>query len=198
MKIAGNIAKPSLETPEVAISKTGRRRHGEDRRPKWSRSRSPKAPLKAGPFYCPEKKEVNPMSRNVPFLKTSGSKKVSIKQEKCIAALLEQPTQKAAAAACGITVRTIQRYLNEPEFAAAYRQAKNELFSRTTQALRRTGNRAVRTLYEIATNEKTPPGAPARVAAARALLEFGISYVEIEDILVRLEKLEAERGNDDE
>jgi hypothetical protein len=134
------------------------------------------------------------MSRNVAFSKTS---KLSTKQEKCIAALIQHPTQAKAAEACGITVRTIQRWLLEPSFAAAFRDAKTQLFAATTNRLRQAGPVAVRTLYQIATNEDTPPGAPSRVAAARALLEFGITHVEIEDVLARLERLEKDRGDDD-
>jgi hypothetical protein len=135
------------------------------------------------------------MSRNVSFSKTGS---ITIKQAQCIAELIDKPTQRAAAEACKISVKTIRRWMDEPAFLAAFRDAKNEIFANTTNRLRQAGPIAVRTLYQIATNEDTPPGAPSRVAAARALLEFGITHVEIEDVLARLEKLEKDRGNDNE
>jgi hypothetical protein len=119
------------------------------------------------------------------------------KQDEALAALLVHPTRKAAAEACGIGLRTMMRYLADPQFAERYGQAKLELVSATTMQLRVNGTAAVSTLSEVAANPLNPPGAAARVSAARAILEFMFEAVELEDVLERLEKLEQDRGGDE-
>ena len=45
------------------------------------------------------------------------------KKEKVLAALLSYPTKELAAKAAGVSSKTINRYLRDAEFAAAYRRA---------------------------------------------------------------------------
>jgi hypothetical protein len=118
------------------------------------------------------------------------------RQAAVLAELLSRPTQKAAAEACGISLSTIQRWLREPEFAEQYRQAKSELVTGATMRLRSNAIEAVEALHEVAKEKANPPAA--RVSAARAILEFMFAAHELEDLAVRLDKLEQERGNDDQ
>jgi hypothetical protein len=118
------------------------------------------------------------------------------KKEAALAALLAQPTAKAAAQSCGISYRQLLRWLAEPEFAERFSQAKLELVSATGARLRANGVAAAEALREVAANPMNPPGAGARVAAARGTLEFMFKSVETEEILERLEKLEQDRGGD--
>jgi hypothetical protein len=118
------------------------------------------------------------------------------KQEQALAALLVHPTRKAAAAACGVGLRTLMTWLADQAFSERYTQAKLELVSAATMQLRTNGIEAVQTLAAIATNAENP--AAARVSASRSILEYMYRGVETEDILERLEKLEQDRGNDDE
>ena len=45
------------------------------------------------------------------------------KMQKALAALLTQPTKEKAAAAAGITSKTLRSYLDDPEFQCEYRKA---------------------------------------------------------------------------
>ena len=56
-----------------------------------------------------------------------GTRDWTPKQQKVLAALLREPTQKAAAASTGVSDRQIREYLSKPEFQEAYRQALSQL-----------------------------------------------------------------------
>jgi len=70
------------------------------------------------------------------------------KWEAAIAALLTQPTIQKAARAAGIGLRTLYRYLQDPEFQAAYRKARQEAFLQARALLQRGSAAAVATLYK--------------------------------------------------
>jgi len=119
-------------------------------------------------------------------------KKVS--REAGIAALVAEPNVKKAAKECGISERTLHRWLKEPEFAVQLAEAQRGV---TKSVMRRVISRAetaIDTLDSIMTNAKA--STHARVAAARTVLEFAIKAVEIEDILSRIETLEGSLRND--
>jgi hypothetical protein len=135
------------------------------------------------------------MAANGTFPETSRRRGGGGRQEAALAALLAQPTHTAAAQACGVSLRTLQRWLREPEFAERYQQAKCELVSGTTTQLRANGIQAVQTLQQVATSAASPPAA--RVAAARAILEYLFRGHEDEDIAARLDRLESDRSEDE-
>jgi len=124
---------------------------------------------------------------------TGHGEKLSRKKEAAIIALLSEPTIEKAAAKAGIAKPTLWRWLQIPEFQAAYREARREAVSQAIGALQRASAEAVEALRRIM-NDTTAP-ATARVNAARSIIEFAIKGVEIEDILARLEALENESGN---
>jgi hypothetical protein len=130
------------------------------------------------------------------FTATSGHGSRGGKRELVIAALLTNRTHADAAELCGISLRTLQRWLKEDAFNSAFQAAKSDLVNATTGRLRASGVEAVETLRVVAADAECPP--QARVSASRAILEFMFAAVELEDVLVRLEKLEQERGGDDE
>src|ERR1035438_2221956 len=66
------------------------------------------------------------------------------KQEEAILALLSTPTVEHAARAAKITPRTLYRYLKDPEFNAAYRQARWTAFGQCTARLQQASSAAVR------------------------------------------------------
>jgi hypothetical protein len=91
----------------------------------------------------------------------------------------------------------LQRWLREPEFLEAYRQAKNQLVADATTQLRAAGGQAVQTLSRIASDEDAPPAA--QVSAARSLLEFMFDAHELEELEGRIADLESraqEEGNE--
>lgn len=112
---------------------------------------------------------------------------------RALAALLTEPTQEAAAKKAGVSPRTIRNYLADPEFSGAYRSAHEQLVTDATQQIQRSLSAAVDTLREIA--EDQDAGKTARVAAARSLLEHGLRYTELADIMGRIAKLEEIAGD---
>lgn len=115
------------------------------------------------------------------------------KQHKAIAALLAEPTIKAAAEALGIGERTLHTWLSEEAFEREYRRVRREAVRQAVARLQRSAAGAADALAEIA--EDPNERAPARVAAARAILELSIRAVELEDLEERITALEARHAN---
>jgi transposase-like protein len=103
--------------------------------------------------------------------------------------LLSNSTIKRAAKAVGIDETTLWRWLQDKDFHAAYRTARRESVSQAMPRLQQVSTEAVNTLREIVKDKKQP--APSRVSAAKAILEFSIKAVEIEDMAERLAQVEA-------
>lgn len=114
-------------------------------------------------------------------------------QFKTIIALLEQPTMEKAAKAAGVNKTTLYRWLREDAaFKEAYREARREAFSVAVARLQAAASQAVTTLVEIA--EDTKQQGASRVGAAKAILDYAMKAVEADEILARVEALEAEQG----
>lgn len=118
------------------------------------------------------------------------------KKEKALAALLACNTQEEAAARAGISSRTLRNYMKDPDFSQQYHRAKGQLVEAATLQIQRGLAPAINTLREIA--EDGGANMPARIQAARGLLEYGIRLSELGDVYRRIEELEAameaERG----
>lgn len=113
---------------------------------------------------------------------------VTQKQNRALAALLTCPTKEQAAQAAGIGLTTLKRYLADPEFQTAYREAVTSLLADATRESQQALSPALSCLREITTD--TEASATARIAAARSLLEFGLKLTEFVDIANRLNELE--------
>ena len=88
--------------------------------------------------------------------------------ERIIAALLQHGTITAAAAAAGTTPRTIYDRMKEPEFVAAYSEAKAGILRGAVISLNGRISAAIDTIAGVMTD---PAAAPAtRLQAAQALL----------------------------
>ena len=111
------------------------------------------------------------------------------KKEEAIVALLHGRTIQEAALDCGLGYRTLKTWMASEWFRTAYRAAKRQLLDSTINQLRAVSGQGVAVLQEIANNPDSP--ATARVSAARAIVELTLKAVEIQDILERLESLEA-------
>jgi DNA-binding MurR/RpiR family transcriptional regulator len=110
------------------------------------------------------------------------------KHDKFLAALLSAPTIQAAAKLAGISEATALRYLKEPEFAGAYRDARREMVALAITGLQRASGDAVGVLLAVANDPDAP--ASSRVSAARCILDTALRAVEIEDVAVRVSALE--------
>jgi phage terminase small subunit len=118
------------------------------------------------------------------------------RQQKALAALLTSPSRAAAAEAAGITTRTLQNYLSDPEFQREYKRAFEGVVVDATRQAQQAISPALSTLRELV--EDREEDAQARISAARAILSHGIKLTETTDILNRLQELETamEGGRD--
>jgi hypothetical protein len=116
------------------------------------------------------------------------------KWEEAIAALLTQRNTEDAARAVGIGVSTLLRWMKEPEFNAAYREARHTAFGQSVARLQQASSAAVSTLLKVMVDPSTPPAT--KVRAADSVLDHTAKAIEIEDIEARLTELErtAEAG----
>ena len=110
------------------------------------------------------------------------------KKEEAIAALLTQRSVEDAARSVGIAPATLLRWLKQPEFQAAYRQARRDAFSQSIARLQQASGAAVSTLLKVMVDTNTP--ASTRVRAADSILNHAASSMELEDIEVRVAELE--------
>jgi hypothetical protein len=117
------------------------------------------------------------------------SAELTAKQTRTIEALLKEPTTDAAARAAKVSVTTIWRWLNDPIFSAAYRQARGQLLESTLTKLQAASGDAVETLRAVMNDAEANHGA--KVSAARAVLEFSLKAREVLEVEQRLSDLES-------
>jgi hypothetical protein len=115
------------------------------------------------------------------------------KKEQAIAALLSHRNLEEAARAVGISANTLLRWTKEPEFDAAYREARRTAFSQSLARLQQASSAAVTTLLKIMTDPTA--SSSTRVRAAEVVLERTAKAIEIEDIDVRVAELERAAGS---
>ena len=92
------------------------------------------------------------------------------KHEQAIQALLTTATIGEAAAQCGISERTLLRWLAESEFSEAYQKAKSDLLAAATGKLRFESARAVDVLATVARRWKGQINELAKAPAERQLM----------------------------
>jgi len=111
------------------------------------------------------------------------------KQELALSSLLSKPTMKEAAEAAGIGETTLWRWLQIKEFHTAYMKARRESVKQGIARLQNATGEAVSVLQEIMSDKEAPRSV--RVTAAKAIIEYSIKAVEIEDMAERLAQVEA-------
>lgn len=120
---------------------------------------------------------------------------MKVPDEKIIAALLSCPTNKQAAAECGITEKQLYNRMNTSTFKAKLTEAKARLMDGATAALQARMGEAVATMTEIMHDQDAP--AQTRLNAAEAVLRNSLKLSERSDILDRLDALEKELGGEE-
>ena len=119
----------------------------------------------------------------------SGSRgKLGRKQEEAILALLTQRSVDEAARIAKVVPRTLYRWMKDPDFNAAYREAKRAAFSQSIARLHQMSSAAVSTLGKVMVDANTP--ASTKVRAADSILNHTTKAIEIEDIAARVAALE--------
>jgi DNA-binding transcriptional MerR regulator len=119
---------------------------------------------------------------------TGHGAKFGRKMEEAIAALLIQRNLEEAAKSAGVSPKTLRRWQQVPEFAAAYRKARRDAFAQSVARLQQVSGAAVTTLQRLIVDPNTPAAVKAR--AAYYILTLSTKAIETEDILARLDELE--------
>ena len=110
------------------------------------------------------------------------------KQEEAIAALLAQRNIDEAAKSIGIASNTLLKWMKEPEFQAAYREARRAAFGQAVARLQQASGAAVSSVLKIMVDQQTP--ASTKLRAADLVLTHGAKAIEMEDIEARVSELE--------
>ena len=118
----------------------------------------------------------------------AGTVEKNRRQDQAILALLEHPTLERAATALNISSVTLWRWMQSPEFQAAYREARRQSFSQSIGRLQHAAVAAVTTLLKVMVDAHTP--AATRVRAADSVLDHAAKAIELEDIEARVAELE--------
>jgi hypothetical protein len=120
-------------------------------------------------------------------MKGHGSK-FGRKKEAAIAALLTHRSVEDAARSVEIGVTTLLRWMQIPEFAAAFLKARRAAVSQATARLQQNSGAAVSTMLKIMVDPNAP--ASCRLRAADRVLEYGLRGMETEDVHARVSALE--------
>jgi hypothetical protein len=120
-------------------------------------------------------------------MKGKGSK-LGRRRERAIQALLECDSQKEAARNVGIGEVTLWRWMQEPEFNQAFREAKRRVLDEALITLQKATGKAISALVSILDDQEKP--ASARVTAARTILETAVKTIQFEDLEARVHELE--------
>lgn len=123
--------------------------------------------------------------------------KLSRRMEDAIAALLTVTTVKAAAKKVGVAERTLRTWMKRPDFERCYRQARLQVMRQAITGLLSTTAPAVRALKRLLQSKHDPTVARAAlglIAQAVQALELQDLAQELDDLRLRMEELEHERG----
>ena len=117
------------------------------------------------------------------------------KREEVIAALLTQRNMEEAARTAKVGARTLIRWMKDPEFQEAYREARRQAYGQSIARIQQATSAAATTLVKLLVDPNTPASVRARVADS--IFNHASKAIEIEDLEVRLTTLEraAERAN---
>ncbi len=114
------------------------------------------------------------------------------KQRKAVEALLTTGEVAVAAQSVGVSRETLYRWLKEPIFQQAVRQAEAQALDDLSRLLVRLGRTAVATLAKAMSDPTVPPAS--RVRAADAALSRLLQLRELATLEARLTALEEAAG----
>lgn len=107
-------------------------------------------------------------------------------REKVLNALLNTTSITEAAKACGLSEKTIYRYLEDADFQKEYRRARRSLVETSIGQIQKATAEAVETLKRNLYCENSA----VEVRCAQIIIETAVKGVELIDVIERLEVLE--------
>jgi transposase-like protein len=96
---------------------------------------------------------------------TGHGAKIGQKMEQAIVALLSHRNIEEAAREVGVSANTMLRWMKEPEFQAACREARHTVFSHAIGGLQDAAGAAATTVLKIMLDPNAPPATRLRAAA---------------------------------
>ena len=102
--------------------------------------------------------------------------------------MVSQRNFEDAARVAGISTKTLYLWLKDPEFNAAYLEARRATVSQSNARLQQASGAAVSTLFKIMVDSNAP--ASTRMRAADSILDHAKQGIEHEEVLVRVAALE--------
>jgi hypothetical protein len=120
-------------------------------------------------------------------MKGHGSK-FGRKMEAAIGAFMREKSLVEAAKVAGISVSTLKRWLQMPEFQAELMRERRELVSQTNARIQYYSGAAASVAFKLMADASTPSSVRAHLSLA--LIDRANEAVDREDILVRLAALE--------
>jgi hypothetical protein len=121
-------------------------------------------------------------------MKESDKSNRKVRSEEIISALLEHGSTNKAARALGISESTVWRRMRKEEFQEEFRRARRQALSQAVARLQQSSNAAVVTLLRVMVDPEAP--ASTRMRAASCVLDGALRGMEMEDLEVRLSRLE--------
>jgi hypothetical protein len=116
-------------------------------------------------------------------------------REKAVSLLLSEKTIEAAAEKCGVTKRTMIRWMKDPGFHAEYLEAKVFMLRTATRSLTRNSAKAAEVLAKIFSG-RPKPNQSANVSAAIGTLRLALDAFVLEDLEFRIAALERQGKNE--
>jgi len=118
---------------------------------------------------------------------TDHAAKLSRRKQAAIAALLSQRNIQEAARVAGIGTQTLYKWMKDPAFDAAYREARRAVYRQAIARLQQAAGTMVTVLLKVMTD----PGAPetVRLHAADSVLRHAKGASEVEEVGARLAAL---------
>lgn len=110
------------------------------------------------------------------------------RKQKVIPALIAQATTKAAARDVGINEHTLIKWLKDPAFEAAYREARYVVMDEAFTLLQKACKKAVETIITVMEDPET--NGFVRLQAAQAVLENATKSRQIVELEARIAALE--------
>ena len=116
------------------------------------------------------------------------------KKEAAIAALLTSRSSEEAARSVGIGPATLRRWMKDPGFDSAYREAQRQSYRQSIGRMHQACSAAVSVLHKVMVDPTTP--ASTKVRAADSVLNHTEKALEIQDIEARVAALEQSASQD--
>jgi hypothetical protein len=121
----------------------------------------------------------------------SANDRISTRQRRALAVLLEGQTMGAAATAAGVSPATLYRWRHEPAFVAELRAGESELIAGALRSLTALARPAVTVAGSVLEDRSAAPGV--RLRAAQVVIEALLRLKEAADLEARIVALEAAR-----